>query len=243
MPSYTISAPAIDALIADIGRLPEDWHKAGSVSTRVLSAIARLAADRRIEHSMETGSGKTTLLLSHLSADHTVFAIERYGDEDTGSITNVRKSRLFNAATVTFVVGPTQTTLPRHEFRNRLHFAMIDGPHGYPFPELEYYHIYPHLDEDALLIVDDIHIPTIHNLFAFLREDEMFELLEVVDNTAFFRRTATPTFSPVLDGWWLQAYNKKSFPMSVRTARRLDWLRPFVPASVKAFLRRRIGGM
>jgi len=112
MPSYTISAPAIDALITDIGRLPEDWHKAGSVSTRVLSAIARLAADRRIEHSMETGSGKTTLLLSHLSADHTVFAIERYGDEDTGSITNVQKSRLFNPATVTFVVGPTQTTLP-----------------------------------------------------------------------------------------------------------------------------------
>jgi len=242
MASHTIAASVIGALIADIGRLPEDWHKAGSVSTRVLGAIARRAVDRRIEHSLETGSGKTTLLLSHLSADHTVFAIEHYGDEDTGSITNVRKSRLFNAATVTFVEGPTQTTLPRHAFRHRLQLAMIDGPHGYPFPELEYYHIYPHLDEDALLIVDDIHIPTIHNLFAFLREDEMFELLEVVDNAAFFRRTAMPTFSPVLDGWWLQAYNKKRFPISVRAARRLDWLRPFVPARAKAFIRRHIGG-
>src|SRR5262249_38365793 len=142
MPSHTIAASVIGALIADIGRLPEDWHKAGSVSTQVLGAIARLAVDRRIEHSLETGSGKTTLLLSHLSADHTVFAIEHYGDEDTGSITNVRKSRLFNAATVTFVEGPTQTTLPPHAFRHRLQLAMIDGPHGYPFPELE---LLPHL--------------------------------------------------------------------------------------------------
>jgi len=41
--------------------------------------------------------------------------------------------------------------------------------HGYPFPEMEYYFIYPHLEENALLIVDDIHIQNIYNLFIFFK--------------------------------------------------------------------------
>jgi hypothetical protein len=32
-------------------------------------------------------------------------------------------------------------------------------------------------------LVDDIHIATVFNMFSFLREDAMFELLEVVGNS------------------------------------------------------------
>src|SRR4029079_11742605 len=130
-----------------------------------------------------TGSGASTLLFSHLSEVHTVFAI----DSGTDSVHGVQRSPLLRAETVTFVEGPTQLTLPRHTFEHRLQLALIDGPHGYPFPDLEYYYIYPHLDQSALLIVDDIHIPSITNLFDFINADEMFELQEVVDNTGFFR--------------------------------------------------------
>ena len=62
-------------------------------------------------------------------------------------------------------------------------------------------------------MVDDIHIPTIRHLFDFLREDAMFRLLETVGKTAFFERTSSDTFSPVEDGWWLQNYNVKRFPL------------------------------
>ena len=88
-----------------------------------------------------------------------------------------------------------------------------DGPHGYPFPELEYYFFYPHLDEDALLVIDDIHIPTIFRLFSFLREEAMFDFLGVASTTAFFRRNSSPAFHPLGDGWWLQNYNKNRFPV------------------------------
>jgi hypothetical protein len=92
-----------------------------------------------------------------------------------------------------------------------LQLALIDGPHGYPFPDMEYYYLYPHLDEGALLIIDDIHIATIGHLFDFLKEDEMFRLIEVVDKTAFFERTAAPIFDPYQDGWWMQNYNTRRF--------------------------------
>jgi hypothetical protein len=60
-----------------------------------------------------------------------------------------------------------------------------------------------------MLVLDDIHIPTINNLFRFLAADVMFELETVRDRTAFFRRTAGPPFDPWQDGWWLQRFNKQ----------------------------------
>ncbi len=132
----------------------------------------------RIHHSVETGSGASTLLFSHLSEHHTVFAL----DGGSGSIANIRRSPLLRPNVVTFVEGPTQATLPRHRFTESLQLVLIDGPHGYPFPDLEYYFLYPHLETGALFILDDIHIPTVQNLFRFLRRDAMFELEEVVQN-------------------------------------------------------------
>jgi hypothetical protein len=117
---------------------------------------------------------------------------------------------------VDFIEGPSQRTLPQYPFPEKLQLALLDGPHAYPFPDLEYYFLYPHLEENALLILDDIHIPTIHNLFDFLRVDAMFRLDEVVRTTAFFTRTAAPTFDPLGDGWGHQAYNQ-------RTLLRYDW--------------------
>lgn len=192
----------IDTVLAQVKHLPHDWHGAGTVTSTVLEALVHHASQQPIYHSLETGSGRTTILLSHLSRNHKVFAV------DAGnSIHHVRTSELFNAATVEFVEGPTQKTLLSYSFEHKLQLALIDGPHGYPFPDLEYYFIYPQIEEGGLLIVDDIQIPTIYNLFAFLKEDEMFELVDVVDQTAFFRRTAAELFSPVGDGWWLQKYN------------------------------------
>jgi hypothetical protein len=108
------------------------------------------------------------------------------------------------------VLGPTQRTLPAHQFAGPLDFALLDGPHGYPFPELEYYYVYPHLAPGALLVIDDIQIRSIHNLYAFLCEDRMFRKVGVTLTTAFFRRTDAPVFDPAGDGWWEQGYNART---------------------------------
>jgi hypothetical protein len=104
------------------------------------------------------------------------------------------------------------------------------------FPSLEYYFLYPHLEEGALLILDDIHIPSVYSLFEFLRKDVMFELHDVVRTTAFFRRTGAPTFDPLGDHWWEQNYNS-------RRVLRYGWkekLYELIPPPVRRSLRRRI---
>ncbi|MEP7118989.1 MAG: class I SAM-dependent methyltransferase [Acidobacteriota bacterium] len=185
-----------------------------------LEALARHASARTIRRSVETGAGKSTLLLSHLSEQHTVFAL------DAGqSLTRAADSFLLRKEHVRFIDGPSQHTLMSHEFTEPLQLAFIDGPHGFPFPNMEYWKLYPHLEAGALLVVDDIHIPTIRQLFDFLREDAMFTLLETVGKTAFFERTTAGMFSPVEDGWWLQNYNTRRFPVPYEnvTAWGDDW--------------------
>jgi len=203
-------------VLEEVVRLAPGLHAAGTFSAAALAGLVRHASVRPVHHSMETGSGASTLLFSHLSEDHTVFAM----DGGTGSIRSVEGSPLMRPQVVRFVEGPTQLTLPLHHFPHPLQLALIDGPHGYPFPDLEYYYVYPHLDSGALLIVDDIHIPTITNLFNFLQADEMFDLQGVIETTAFFRRTDAPTFPPTGDGWWTQRYNSR--PLEIDEADLLD---------------------
>jgi Methyltransferase domain len=194
-------------LIDKIAALPDDWHGAGSVSREVLLAIGRHCESMgRIRHSAETGAGRTTLLFSHLSDNHLVFAVDV-----ERSITATRASSLLRAEHVTFIEGPTQKTLPTYGFDSTFQVVLIDGPHGYPFPDMEYYYFYPRLDPDALLVLDDTQIPSIGRMLDILRADPMFDLVEIVGNTAFLRRTSAPMIDPLSDSWWRQGYNRSYF--------------------------------
>jgi len=73
-----------------------------------------------------------------VSQQHTVFAVDDFTG-GTNSLAKVCASPLLKRDAVDFVIGPTPETLPRHKFANRLQLVLIDGPHGYPFPETEYY--------------------------------------------------------------------------------------------------------
>lgn len=223
----------IDKVVEHVLHLPADWHGAGSLKPNVLRAIVRQAQSIDIKHSVETGSGKSTLLLSHLSPDHAVFAM----DDGNGSVQRVRESELLCAETVRFVEGPTQRTLLRQTFDEPLQLVLLDGPHGYPFHHLEYYCVYPHIEFGGLLIVDDIDIPSVYDMYRFLKRDEMFELSQVVHTTAFFRRTNASVFDPFADGWWLQNYNRRKklvdwHPLSIAMA--------LVPRSTRRVLLRMV---
>lgn len=191
--------------LSDIVEAAGALNPGDGMSPHVLHAIVRHAEGRDIRRSVETGAGGSTLLFSHLSARHTAFTVQG----DGAIITRIRSSLLFRPEYADFVEGPTQRTLPPHIFDQPLDAALIDGPHAFPFPQLEYFYLYPHLSIGGLLIVDDIHIRTVHEFYRFLRKDAMFELIDVVDRTAFFRRTSAPVFDPWGDGWWAQFYNRR----------------------------------
>jgi hypothetical protein len=202
---------------------------------KVLEGLIVHLRSRPVDCSVETGTGKSTLLFSHLSQDHKVFTLK-----GNASFEAVASSPILNRDVVEFIDGPTQITLPLYPFRHKIHVALLDGPHAYPFPDLEYYAIYPHLDEGGLLVLDDINIPSIFNLFSFLEKDAMFDLIDIIGITAFFRRTAAPTFSPLHDNWWKQGYNIDRFPVSrfPRWGSMLGRVRPYVPARARRGLLR-----
>lgn len=188
----------LEDIVREVSNLPPNWHGAGSLHRKVLEEIAALP---RAAYSVETGVGRSTLILSHMSSEHVVFALD--DSKGSRSLERVRNSPLLND-TVEFVVGSIQTTLPKHAFTKSIDIALMDGAHGYPFPELEYYFLYQHIKTGGFLIIDDIHIPTVTRLFEFVREDEMFDLVRVVRTTAFLKRTGAPTFNAFMDDWWLQ---------------------------------------
>src|SRR5690349_20424977 len=95
------------SVLSEIQKIAPTLHGAGTFSASTLQAIARHASANPIRHSAETGSGASTLMFSHLSEDHTVFAI----DAGTDSVRGVQRSPLLRAEAVTFVEGPTQLTL------------------------------------------------------------------------------------------------------------------------------------
>jgi hypothetical protein len=195
---------AITKTLENIDRLPADWNQAGTLPSPVLEAMVRHGfRGDRLTYTIETGSGKSTLLLSNLSRKHTVFCTN-HGE----ILSKIRNSQIADVAAIEFVEGPSQRTLPNYAFDQQAELILIDGPHGYPFPDLEYYFLYPQLAIGGLLVIDDIHIPSIGNMFETVRADAMFELLEIVGNTAFLRRTDAPLFDPEGDGWWRQGYNE-----------------------------------
>ena len=200
------------------------------ITVPALRGIAR-HSDGGLSRSAETGSGRSTLLLSHLSSDHTTFSVDA-----GGSMSRVQSSSLLRRETVRFVVGPSQLTVPQFRFEGQLDLVLLDGSHSYPGPDIDYFHFYPHLAPDGLLIVDDIHIPMIGRMFRFLREDEMWNLVEVAAHTAFFRRSTAPTFDRLHGNWFEQGYNANHFPLVERIKQKIP---PAVRQHLKALVGRR----
>jgi hypothetical protein len=192
-------------------RIGNASHAAGAFGVKTLKAIEEVLPTS-MAATAETGCGKSTILFSNISASHTLFALD---DRELGSDSSVlfyENCPLTKVDRIETVFGPTQRTLPVYDKFVTYDCVLIDGPHGYPFPEIEYYYFYPHIRKGGFLIVDDVHIPTIGRLADFLQEDDMFEMCRLVDNTALFRRTGAPLFDPTGDGWWTQKFNRRRTP-------------------------------
>lgn len=182
-------------------------HGAGMLNYKTLRVLERLVGTSA-EQSAETGCGRSTILLSNLSHQHQVFCLDDTADERS-SVDFFRHSSLTRTERVTTHFGPTQTVLSTFEHHGLYDCVLIDGPHGYPFPDLEYFHFYPRIREGGILAIDDVNIPSISRMVDIISEDDMWDLVGVSNVTAFFRRTAAPTTSPTGDEWWTQEYNRR----------------------------------
>jgi hypothetical protein len=177
-----------------------EFHSWDAMAPAALKALARRGP---FEASCETGCGGSTIVLSHLSKRHVAFAIE--GENRT--ITGLRQHPELRGEAVTFVEGESRVTIPGYSFPGALDLALLDGPHAYPLPQLEFAYLFPRLRVAGWLVLDDIQIPSVYELFRFLRMEKAVELEEVAVRTAFFRKTQEGAAGP--DGWERQGMNRR----------------------------------
>ncbi len=193
------SEPAIDEIIRQSAE-----YSPYALPPSVLRELARILGAMNKPETAETGCGASTLVFSQFSRRHTVFAFDEFD-----VFARINTSKLRGEADVEFVEGPTQQTLPRRRFTAALDAVLLDGPHAFPFPALEYFHFLPHLRPGGVLVIDDLQIRSVNDLYRFLRSDVMFEVESLISRTAFLRRTDAPTFAGDADGWENQGYHAR----------------------------------
>jgi precorrin-6B methylase 2 len=175
------------------------FHPWDAMAPAALSAILERSPFRS---TAETGCGGSSIVLSHASERHTTFAIN--GENRT--IEELRKQSDLRAQHVTFVEGETRTTLPHYQFEEELDLVLLDGPHAYPLPQIEFAYLFPRIRLGGWLVLDDVQIPSVYELFRFLTKESSVVLEEVAVRTAFFRRVSTADYGP--DGWTAQGINR-----------------------------------
>jgi precorrin-6B methylase 2 len=176
-----------------------DFHPWDAMAPAALAGILQRGPFRR---SVETGCGGSSIVLSQASERHVAFAIE--GAD--GTIGELRKRSDLRTENVTFVEGETKDTLPGYRFEGDLDLVLLDGPHAYPMPQIEFAYLFPRIRLGGWLVLDDIQIPSVYELFHFLERESSVVLEEVVVRTAFFRKTGVVEQGP--DGWALQGINR-----------------------------------
>jgi precorrin-6B methylase 2 len=183
----------------DLVKRASAFHPWDAMAPMALSAILKRGPFRC---TAETGCGGSTIILSHASDRHTAFAIE--GENRT--ITTLRQHADLRRDNVVFIEGQTKDTLPAYQMEGELDLVLLDGPHAYPLPQIELAYLFPRIRLGGWLVVDDIQIPSVHEMFDFLRKESSVVLEEVVGRTAFFRRAGSAQDAP--DGWALQGINR-----------------------------------
>jgi len=191
----------------------ETGKDSGSLSYDEYRAL-EIYRPETVELSLETGVGKSTVIFSNFSKTHFVFTLDEAGHPD-GYMHFVKYNPLFVADRCTFILGPTQQTLPvSHRWlKQKLDYVLLDGPHALPLVHLEYYNISHFLRPGSVLAMDDLTIPNIRELFFNLAEDDSFELIDIVgDKLGFLRKTDYPIPENVTnDLWYEQRHNKKGY--------------------------------
>jgi hypothetical protein len=168
---------------------------------QTLEAIRESA--RQGDSTIETGVGGSTVVFAASGANHTAIspdAAEHQRVRDYCQQIGVDDSR------VSYVVGLSDDVLPSMLGRDRtLDVAFIDAAHSFPFPEVDWYYITRSLKIGGKLLMDDVPIPAVAQVFRHMRLEPNWRLDGVFDDRAAAFTLLTP---PEPEEWSHQPYNR-----------------------------------
>ncbi|KAA6187304.1 class I SAM-dependent methyltransferase [Thiohalocapsa marina] len=80
-------------------------------------------------------------------------------------------------------------TLPKDE----LDLVLIDGGHGFPTPIIDWYYAAGRLRNHGVLVIDDVQLPAVQMLLAFLDADPRWTRIETTPKWVAYRRDSEGT--------------------------------------------------
>jgi hypothetical protein len=197
--------------------VPMDW----GIKRPVVEFIANNVDQS--DASLETGCGISTIVFAVKRSRHTTVTPSQ-GEID--AVSRYAAEHSLPLDTVNFVNDRSEHYLPKATLEP-LDFVFIDGRHAFPWPALDYFYTSPIMKPGALLVVDDVAIPTVKMLTDFLDADENWEIVKRLPRTSAYRKVGGN-----LDVEWdLQGYNadyqrrtflRKATGKAMRVVRRGD---------------------
>lgn len=152
--------------------------------------------------TLETGCGQSTVAFSIARTQHTCIM------PDAGEAARVKQycKKLGLEPKINFLIEGSEIALPRGKhIPEQLDHVFIDGAHAFPAPIIDWHYTAGRLKIGGTLSVDDYKMPSVKVLFDFLCNEEEWELIQIVQNTAFFKKLNEPKH---LIDWLGQKINK-----------------------------------
>lgn len=140
--------------------------------------------------TLETGCGQSTVIYAIARTSHTCIMPNSEEAERVKDYC-INLGIAFN---IKFIISSSDSALPSHkqEF-SELDHVLIDGAHAFPAPIIDWHYTARNLKIGGTLGVDDYRMPSVKILYDFLRtEDEEWEFIRIVQNTAFFKKLRQP---------------------------------------------------
>jgi predicted O-methyltransferase YrrM len=185
------------------------------MTSRVETALSRLAADRPLFHTedtdhswcalpgtlrmlagfvaegqrtLEVGCGASTVIFAAAPTTHVAMS------PDAAEHERIRTycSRIdFDAGAVEFLTGTSDELLPGLDPSLELDVAFIDGDHSFPHPVIDWHYVNKHLKVGGVLVMDDMPTQAVAVVGRKMLGSPDWELIESADQrAAAFRKLA-----------------------------------------------------
>jgi hypothetical protein len=182
------------------------FHLGGEARWDALPGTLEAVRDavRDGDTTLEVGVGVSTVVFAACGASHTAISPDPSEHERVRAYCRqigVDDSRL------SFAVGLSDDVLPALLSRERtLDVALIDGAHSFPFPVLDWYYVTRSLKVGGKLLMDDIPVPVVTQVFRHMRLEPNWRLDRICDNrAAALTMLALPRAD---DEWFDQPFNR-----------------------------------
>jgi Methyltransferase domain len=166
------------------------------IGKRLMTEVQRYDAPRVIE----TGAGASTLLFCCLEPAALTSIAPNEGLRDRTLAT--ARERDIPTDSLRFLLDYSELALPKLvEAGEQYDVAFIDGCHNWPLVFVDFCYLNMMLPAGGTLILDDLHLYSVEQLFNLLRlQEDQFEYASIDNKTATFRKRTDARSLPEWNG-------------------------------------------